>query len=389
MEQAERALLRSDGKMTATGLTGSGAEPRPHRLEILLIVAGWTVFGLFYANQTYITATGRGSPISAGRALALGMSDAFFWALATVAIFWLARRFPLARGRLLRHAAAHLIAGVTLSLARIGVIVALSQWTELYRPVGFTTLFYRQFHAFLLLYVLLLGIAWAVYYHGRYREREQAAEQLAAGLAEARFQALKMQLHPHFLFNTLNAISALIPQEAQPARRMVARLGDLLRAALEQEATQEVSLREELEFLEPYLEIEQTRLGDRLSVEFQLEPETLDARVPHLVLQPLVENAIRHGIAPRSGPGVVTIAAAVEGGSLILEIRNTGGATRAGSAHEAGGRGLANVRSRLEHLYGADQQLTAGPARPDGWVTTVRIPFHASGPVGAVPLRAP
>jgi two-component system, LytTR family, sensor kinase len=374
--------------MTAPGLTGSGAEPRPHRLELLLIVAGWTAFGLFNANQSYIAATGRGSPIPAARALSLAMTDAFLWALATIAIFWLARRFPLARGRLLPHAAVHLIAGITLSLARIGVIVVLSQRTELYRPIEFTTLFYMQFHAFLLLYVLLLGIAWAVYYHARYREREQAAEQLAAGLAEARFQALKMQLHPHFLFNSLNAISALIPQEAQPARRMVARLGDLLRTTLEQEATQEVSLREELEFLEPYLEIEQTRLGDRLRVEFQLEPAALDACVPHLVLQPLVENAIRHGVAPRSGPGMVTIAAAVEGDSLVLHVRNTGGATRGRFPRERGGRGLANVRSRLEHLYGADQQLTAGPAGPDVWVTAIRIPFRASRAVDSVPVPA-
>jgi two-component system, LytTR family, sensor kinase len=272
---------------------------------------------------------------------------------------------------------------------RVGVMVALSQWTELYRPIEFTALFYRQFHIYLLFYVLLLGIAWAVYYHARFREREQAAEQLAAGLAEARFQALKMQLHPHFLFNTLNAISALIPQEAQPARRMVARLGDMLRATLEQEATQEVSLREEFEFLEPYLEIEQTRLGDRLTVEFQVEPEALDARVPHLVLQPLVENAVRHGVAPRSEPGVVTIAAAVEGESLVLHVRNTGGAARARSGRAPGGRGLENVRSRLEHLYGAGQQLAAGPAGPDGWITTIRIPFRASRPASPVPIRAP
>jgi two-component system, LytTR family, sensor kinase len=375
--------------MTATGLTGSEAEPRPHRLEFLLIVAGWTAFGLFNANQTYISTTGRGSPISAGRALSVGMTDASLWALATIAIFWLARRFPLARDRLLPHAAVHLLAGSALSLARTGVMVALSQWTDLYRPIEFTDLFYRQFHVYLLLYVLILGIAWAVYYHARFREREQAAEQLAAGLAEARFQALKMQLHPHFLFNTLNAISALIPPEAQPARRMVARLGDLLRTALEQEATQEVSLREELEFLEPYLEIEQTRLGDRLAVEFEVEPEALDARVPHLVLQPLVENAIRHGVAPRTGPGVVTIAAAVEGDVLIVHVRNTGGAAREGSPRDPGGRGLANVRSRLEHLYGADHQLTAGPSRPGGWVTTIRIPFRASRSVDSVPVRAP
>jgi two-component system, LytTR family, sensor kinase len=374
--------------MTATGLTGSGAEPRPHRLELLLIAAGWAAFGLFHANQTYAAAAARGSPMPAGQILSTTMTDAFLWALATIAIFWLARRFPLARGRLLPHAAVHLLAGITLSLARVGVMVGLSQWTELYRPIEFTTLFYRQFHAYMLLYVLILGIAWAVYYHARFREREQAAEQLAAGLAEARFQALKMQLHPHFLFNTLNAISALIPQEAQPARRMVARLGDLLRTVLEQEATQEVSLREELEFLEPYLEIEQTRLGDRLSVEFQVEPEALEARVPHLVLQPLVENAIRHGVAPRSRPGVVTIAAAVEGGSLILHVRNTGGEARERFPREPGGRGLANVRSRLEHLYGVDQQLTAGPAGPDGWDTTIRIPLQASRRDYSVPLRA-
>jgi two-component system, LytTR family, sensor kinase len=375
--------------MTATDPTGSGAGARPHRLELLLIFAGWTAFGLFNANQTYLAAELRGSPVPAGRVLSTGLTDAYLWALATVAIFWLARRFPLARGRILPHAAVHLIAGIALSLARVGVHVTLSQRTEMYPPRTLTEVFYRQFHVYLLFYVLLLGIAWAVYYHARFREREQAAEQLAAGLAEARFQALKMQLHPHFLFNTLNAISALIPQEAQPARRMVARLGDLLRTTLEQEATQEVTLREELEFLEPYLEIERTRLGDRLSVEFQVEPEALDARVPHLVLQPLVENAVRHGVAPRSGPGVVTVSAAVEGGSLILHVRNTGSAVRERSAREPGGRGLANVRSRLEHLYGADQQLTAGPDGPDGWVTMIRTPFRGSRPVASVPERAP
>jgi two-component system, LytTR family, sensor kinase len=374
--------------MTARDSTASGAEARPHRLELLLIFAGWTAFGLFNANQTYVAVAARGTPTPAGQVLAAAMTDAYLWALATVAIFWLARRFPLTRGRILPHAAAHLIAGISLSLARVGVIVALSQWTEVYPPRQLTEVFYRQFHLYLLFYVLLLGIAWAVYYHARFREREQAAEQLAAGLAEARLQALKMQLHPHFLFNTLNAISALIPQEAQPARRMVARLGDLLRTALEQEATQEVSLREELEFLEPYLEIEQTRLGDRLSVEFQVEPAALDARVPHLVLQPLVENAIRHGVAPRSGPGIVRISASAEDGSLILHVRNTGGASRDGSSREPGGRGLANVRSRLEHLYGGDQRLIAGPAGPAGWVTTIRIPYRASPLADPVTMRA-
>jgi two-component system, LytTR family, sensor kinase len=375
--------------MTARDPIASRAGARPSRLELLLIFVGWTAWGLVSANQMYVGLAARGRPIPAAEALTVQMTQAYLWAVATVVIFWLARRFPLAPGKLLAPLAVHVFAGIILSLARIGVMVGLSQWTEPHRPTDFASFFYMQFHIYLLFYVLLLGIAWAVYYHARYREREQAAEQLAAGLSEARLQALKMQLHPHFLFNTLNAISALIPQEAQPARRMVARLGDLLRTALEQEDTQEVSLREELEFLEPYLEIEQTRLGDRLRVEFQVESEALDARVPHLVLQPLVENAIRHGVAPRSAPGAVRIAASLDGSSLILHVRNTGDASPGGSTGEPGGRGLVNVRSRMEHLYGADQELTAGPAGPDEWVTTIRIPFRPSPPVGPVPTGAP
>jgi two-component system, LytTR family, sensor kinase len=170
---------------------------------------------------------------------------------------------------------------------------------------------------------------------------------LAAGLTEARLQALKMQLQPHFLFNTLNAISALIPAEAKPARRMVARLGDLLRIALEHEETQEVTLREELAFLEPYLEIEQARLEDRLTVVMQIAPETLDARVPHLVLQPLVENAIRHGIAPRIEPGRVEISATsgADDRFLHLEVRDNGpGVDRDDQARTRKGVGLANIQ---------------------------------------------
>ncbi|HEV2149733.1 MAG TPA: histidine kinase, partial [Longimicrobiaceae bacterium] len=198
-------------------------------LEAALIFAAWTVFGLITANQFYMQSGLRGNPVPWRDALRHGLLEAYLWAFATLAIFWLARRFPLERGRMLRSIAVHLFVAVVLSLLRVVFMVELSRHVEWLRERSFSRQFWGSSHQYLLFYALLLGIAHAVLYHGRYRERERAAERLAAGLTEARLQALKMQLQPHFLFNTLNAISALIPDEAKPARRMVARLGDLLR----------------------------------------------------------------------------------------------------------------------------------------------------------------
>jgi two-component sensor histidine kinase len=348
-------------------------------LETALVFAAWTVFGLITANQSYMQFELRGERLSWSHALQHGFFEAYLWTLATLAVFWLARRFPLERGRMLRGIAAHLFGAVVLSLARVAVVVEVSRRVEWLEERPFDQQFWGRFHQYLLYYALLLGIAHAVLYYGRYRERERAAERLAAGLAEARLQALKMQLQPHFLFNTLNAISALIPPEAKPARRMVARLGDLLRIALEHEETQEVTLREELAFLQPYLEIEQARLEDRLTVVMEIAPETLDARVPHLVLQPLVENAIRHGIAPRIEPGRVEISAArgADDRFLHLEVRDDGpGVDRDNRAGTRKGVGLTNIRSRLEQLYGGEHRFELGNRPEGGVVVRISLPFR-------------
>jgi two-component system, LytTR family, sensor kinase len=247
------------------------------------------------------------------------------------------------------------------------------------RPRTFSLWFWQTSSQNFLFYALLLGIGHLVLYYRRYREREQAAEQLARGLTEARLQALKMQLQPHFLFNTLNAISALIPAEAKPARRMLARLGDLLRTTLEHEATQEVTLREELAFLEPYLEIEQARLEDRLTVVMKIAPETLDARVPHLILQPLVENAVRHGIAARIEPGRVEISASrgPDDRFLQLEIRDDGGGVdRNHEDRPRRGVGLSNIRSRLEQLYGAEHRFKLENQVAGGVLVRISLPFR-------------
>jgi LytS/YehU family sensor histidine kinase len=205
-----------------------------------------------------------------------------------------------------------------------------------------------------------------------------------------------MQLHPHFLFNTLNSISALLHRDAEAADQMVARLGDFLRLTLENSGDQEVTLEQELEFLRCYLEIEIVRFHDRLSVETEIEPQTLHARVPNLILQPLVENAIRHGISRQSAPGRLAIRASRRDGRLLLQVEDNGPGlaliSEGGSAPAAttihtttgtgatrshtGGVGLANTRARLEHLYGAEHRLELTRATPRGMIVTLEIPFQ-------------
>jgi two-component system LytT family sensor kinase len=368
------------------------AEQRTPRLwlEAAIIFAAWTVFGLLLAHQSYIQAAMADRPMPLVSALRPALLEAFLWAVTTVAIFWLARRFPLERGRLPLRIAVHLAAAVLIALARTGVMVGLSWYVPWIRQRTFSLWFWATSSQNLLFFALLLGLAHLVLYYRRYREREQAAEQLARGLTEARLQALKMQLQPHFLFNTLHAISALIPADAQPARRMVARLGDLLRTSLEHEETQEVTLREELAFLEPYLEIEHARLEDRLTVVMHIAPDTLDARVPHLLLQPLVENAIRHGIAARIEPGRVEISASrgADGRFLQLDIRDDGsGGPNPNTVGDGGirtrrGVGLTNIRSRLEQLYGTEHRFTLENQTGGGVLVRIRIPYRLAEQAG-------
>lgn len=350
-------------------------------METAIIFAAWAVFGLLVANQSFTMSAIGGRQMPVYIAMRPALVEAALWAFTTVAIFWLVRHFPLDRGRLLRGIVVHVAAAVVIALARTGVMCVLGWWYLPWVRVfpQFSLQFWGTSSQNFLFYALLLGIAHLALYYRRYREGERTAERLAAGLSEARLQALKMQLQPHFLFNTLNAISALIPAEAKPARRMVARLGDLLRTTLEHEETQEVTLREELAFLEPYLEIEQARLEDRLTVVMTIAPETMDARVPHLILQPLVENAIRHGIASRIEPGRVEISASLGADDrfLQLEIRDDGrGLDRHSDVSVRRGVGLTNVRSRLEQLYGHEHRFKL-ENQPDGGVLVrISVPYR-------------
>jgi len=221
---------------------------------------------------------------------------------------------------------------------------------------------------------LVLGLAHARSYYVRLRDEELRASRLEAQLAQAELEALKMQLHPHFLFNTLNAISALQTDDAEGAQRMMARLADFLRLTLENSGVQEVALRREVDFLTRYLEIERIRFPHRLTVRMDVDPVALDARVPNLILQPIVENAIRHGIAASAAPGQVEIRATRQNQSLILRVRDTGpGLVQNGNSSE--GIGLRNTRARLDRLYGSESDLSFENCASGGLEVKITIPF--------------
>jgi len=246
--------------------------------------------------------------------------------------------------------------------------------------------FSSHFHPYVLIYWALVGVCQAIDFYRKYRERALRASQLEARLAQAQLQLLKMQLHPHFLFNTLNAISALIHQDAEVADRMLARLGDLLRLTLQKEGVQEVSLREELEFLDAYLEIEQVRFGPRLTVARQIDPDVLEARVPYLILQPLVENAIRHGILCNGLRGRIEDRARRREDALRLEVSDNGPGLREGNGPLREGIGLANTRARLRQLYGDAHGFALGRAALGGLLVAIDLPFR---PNGQGPERGP
>ena len=241
------------------------------------------------------------------------------------------------------------------------------------------------------IYWIIVSVAHALLFYRRSQERERKAFELAAGLAQANLQALRMQLQPHFLFNTLNAISTLVHRDARAADEMIGNLSDFLRLTLETADQQEVPLRQELDFLDRYLSIEQVRFGDRLRVTREIAPEVLSALLPSLILQPLVENAIRHGLEPSRQAGLLTITASRQGQALRLVVRDNGvGLESKSSANSREGIGLANTRARLRELYGdaAGLELKAGPE--GGLAVELTLPLHSElvNPAAPVPAAA-
>jgi two-component sensor histidine kinase len=226
-------------------------------------------------------------------------------------------------------------------------------------------------------YLAMLGAAHALLFYRRASDRERQGAELESRLAHARLDALRMQLNPHFLFNTLNSIASLVYDQPRAADEMIGSLSDLLRLTLNASDRQEVTLREELDFLDHYLRIEQTRFGERLKVERQIDAEALESQVPILILQPLVENAVKHGIEEQLAPGVIAITARREGDLLHLSVSDNG----RGPETDADGKlkegvGLSNTRGRLRELYGEQASMKLGTPKNGGFLVELQIPWR-------------
>jgi len=344
----------------------------------------WTLFGLFFTTQLALQSQLWKTPVPFWRILSWQLVSGYVWFALSPLILFLTNKFPFEATRWKVSLPVHVVAAVVVALFQ--QLIDAFLLTRLGYPPGreFASFgeAYQYFvlvnlHFSILIYLGVVGIKSAYSYYQKYRERELEASQLEARLAQSRLQVLKMQLHPHFLFNTLNAISELIYKDAESADRMLTDLSDLLRLSFESLEVQEVPLKQELEFLEKYLEIEQMRFQDRLSINMRISPDTLDASVPNMILQPLVENAIKHGIAPRMSGGRIDIHTVRNNGHLEINVSDDGLGVPFGDLENLPeGVGLSNTRRRLRHLYGDRHRFDLTNLEKGGLGVSLEIPFR-------------
>jgi two-component system, LytTR family, sensor kinase len=368
-------------------------------LAYVVSFAFWTTSAFLYAISMYGWRLSTGNTQETfGQILILPLLNFLIVAAISPLFYYFAKRFPLDKPNWVRRIPLHIAAGVAFTAAHMAFrtlaafafpIKNMSSGVA-YEPS--LALFKRMFLFGLYedglgTYLPIIVLAHLVIFQHRAKTRELRAAQLETRLARAQLDMLKMQLQPHFLFNTLNAISTLMHRDTKTAEEMLAGLSDLLRLALDNAAVQEVALKSELEFTGRYLELEQVRFADRLKVKFQIDPETLDAMVPNMVLQPLVENAVRHGIASRDRAGMIEVASRREGDELHLTVRDDGPGLPTGfnwqngngsSTSKKQGLGLGNTRARLQQLYGSGHSLQLSNAVGGGLMVNITLPYRAA-----------
>ncbi len=320
------------------------------------------------------------------------MTGVYIWFLFTPVVLWLGRRLPFERERWVRRTITHFALSLPIAMIQLSLESAILHQAGVFPALmstfasTLTFLLVIGFHQAVLTYWIILAVQYGFLWYGRYVEGKQAAlrlelhsAQLESQLARAHLSALNMQLQPHFLFNTLNAIMVLVRQQkTADAEQTLGRLSDLLRCVLDDVDAPEVSLRRELEYLRLYLSIEQVRFQDRMSVEIAVDPEAFDASVPHMVLQPIVENAIRHGIGGSSSAGRIRIGARRVNATLEMEVQDDGPGLIPGSAARSRGIGLTNTRARLAQLYGDAASLSVENGGQRGVVATIIMPYRAA-----------
>ena len=351
-----------------------------------LLVGFWTIVAVMFVGAEFYRRLLNGEIMSVGLMLwyTLGM---YLWIPSSLIVLWLVRKFPIRKATWYRVIPFHLVAAVWNSLLMAAIYASFRYgWGLLSGQVeyGFIEILSKVFSLSLgvdlMLYLTILVAVHAFEYYRESRYRILEAADLRAKLAEVQLQALKMQLHPHFLFNAFHTVSMLIRQRREDeAIDMIAGLGTLLRYVLDNALEQKVPLHQELQLLEHYLDIERVRFRDRLQVSLNIDRNVLDAAVPNILLQPLVENAIRHGIVPGSNRGRIEITARTEGKRLRLRIRDNGIGLPASwndDALDTNGIGLSNTRLRLARLYPADHHLEITNAPQGGCMATIVIPLE-------------
>jgi len=347
------------------------------------IFGAWTVLAFFFTGQLYYSQLLTPRPYTWRSAASEQFIYPYLWAVGTIIILRLVSRFPVEGRRRWANLLLHVFFATLFAVVITGAFQIINHFVNgtgrPYSPWATLQWIIHNSSENYGIYGLILVLHSAFRYYKRSREGELRASQLETQLSQAQLQALKMQLQPHFLFNTLHSISALVHSDPEAADRMIARLGDFLRLTLENSGAQEVSLQKELEFLRCYLEIERVRFRDRLTTRMDIDPRSLDTPVPNLILQPIVENALRHGIAPRSAPGRIEISTKRDNGSLRIQVRDNGPGLPAISKPNGRfreGVGLANTRARLAQLYGGSHRLELANAPEGGLVVTLEIPAH-------------
>lgn len=345
-----------------------------------LIFSGWTGLALLFSVPDFIRAVRTNQISAVWSTVVAELIYSYLWLALTPLVVWWGRVFRIKGEEKLRTLGIHLVSSGVILFVHSGLFFLASIPFGWYSEIeSFSNQYAFVILAFapvnVIFYWGIVIVDHAIDYYRRYRERELRASQLEAQLVKSELQVLKMQLHPHFLFNTLNTISALVHESPEEADEMISQLGDLLRMTLETAGVQETPLAQELDFLRHYLAIEQTRFQDRLTVTLSIEPETLDAMVPSLIMQPLVENAIHHGIALRPEARSIEIKSWRDHGQLCLRVADDGPGISRDKFPLREGVGLTNTRQRLNNLYGTKHNFSLRNSPPGGLVVELKVPF--------------
>ncbi|HEX4567639.1 MAG TPA: histidine kinase [Vicinamibacterales bacterium] len=360
-----------------------------------------TALGVFSTLQAYrltLVNLAPGEQLEPGHAAKLLVLNLAYWyipALMMPAVVRVARQFPLDDGRRTRTILVHITGALSFAaLDFVGLMgVRFLLWENAGKSYGATWAQFLQRRLFdqldwsLMVYAVSVGVSHAIAFYHESQQRKLASAQLEARLMEARLKTLEAELHPHFLFNTLHAISTLVHRDPESADRMISRLSDLLRITFDRSGEAKVSLKEEIDFLQKYLDIEQMRFQDRLTVSVRIDPDALDGEVPRMILQPIAENAVKHGIAGRKGGDRILITAGRAGDRLWMQVHDNGGGLQVRTLRALRtGVGLSNTRARLDCLYGRHYRLEFSDTH-GGLAVLIEIPFQRAVPASPAAFR--